>query len=105
MQLALLLQAVIASLFQLAFANEFKVTPEDLEKYVTNKTKVLLIGYPNNPTGTVLEKNELLALADFAKKHDLIIMSDEIYGDLTYGDKEHVCVFIFARYARTHHLT
>lgn len=74
-----------------SFANEFKVTPEDLEKYVTNKTKVLLIGYPNNPTGTVLEKNELLALADFAKKHDLIIMSDEIYGDLTYGDKEHVC--------------
>lgn len=74
-----------------SFANEFKVTPEDLEKYVTNKTKVLLIGYPNNPTGTILEKNELLALADFAKKHDLIIMSDEIYGDLTYGDKEHVC--------------
>ena len=74
-----------------SFANEFKVTPEDLEKYVTNKTKVLLIGYPNNPTVTVLEKNELLALSDFAKKHDLIVMSDEIYGDLTYGDKEHVC--------------
>lgn len=71
--------------------NQFKVTPDDLEKYVTNKTKVLLIGYPNNPTGTVLDKDELLALADFAKKHDLIVMSDEIYGDLTYNNQEHIC--------------
>ena len=71
--------------------NEFKVTPADLEKYVTAKTKVLLIGYPNNPTGTILERNELLALAEFAQKHDLIVMSDEIYGDLTYGNKEHIC--------------
>ena len=68
-------------------ANEFKVTPEDLEQYVTDKTKVLLIGYPNNPTGTILEKDELMALAQFAEKHDLIVMSDEIYGDLTYGDR------------------
>ena len=72
-------------------ANEFKVTPEDLEQYVTDKTKVLLIGYPNNPTGTILEKDELMALAQFAEKHDLIVMSDEIYGDLTYGDRQHVC--------------
>lgn len=71
--------------------NEFKVTPDDLEKYVTPKTKVLLIGYPNNPTGTILEKSELIAIAEFAKKHDLIVMSDEIYGDLTYGDRKHVC--------------
>ena len=71
--------------------NEFKVTPEDLAKHLTAKTKVLLIGYPNNPTGTVLERDELLALAEFAKQHDLIVMSDEIYGDLTYGGKEHIC--------------
>ncbi len=71
--------------------NEFKVTPDDLEKYVTDKTKVLLIGYPNNPTGTILERDELLAIAQFAEKHDLIVMSDEIYGDLTYGDRKHVC--------------
>ena len=74
-----------------SFENEFKVTPADLEKHLTSKTKALLIGYPNNPTGTVLERDELLALAEFAKAHDLIVMSDEIYGDLTYGGKKHVC--------------
>lgn len=71
--------------------NAFKVTPEDLEKYVTPKTKALLIGYPNNPTGTVLDRDELLAVAAFAKRHDLIVISDEIYGDLTYGGLEHIC--------------
>lgn len=71
--------------------NEFKVTPEDLAKYITPKTRVLLIGYPNNPTGTILEKDELQAIADFAKEHDLIVISDEIYGDLTYGNRQHVC--------------
>lgn len=71
--------------------NEFKVTPSDLEKHLTDKTKVLLIGYPNNPTGTVLDRDELLALARFAKQHNLIVMSDEIYGDLTYGGRQHIC--------------
>lgn len=71
--------------------NEFKVTPDDLEQYVTPQTKILLIGYPNNPTGTILERDELLAVAEFAKKHDLIVISDEIYGDLTYGGRQHVC--------------
>ena len=72
-------------------ANEFKVTPEDLEKYLSPKTKAILIGYPNNPTGTILEKTELQAIADFALKHDLIVISDEIYGDLTYGERKHIC--------------
>ena len=71
--------------------NEFRVTADDLEKYVTPKTKALLIGYPNNPTGTILTETELKGLAEFAKKHDLIVLSDEIYGDLTYGGMEHVC--------------
>ncbi|WP_196593389.1 aminotransferase class I/II-fold pyridoxal phosphate-dependent enzyme [Pectinatus sottacetonis] len=71
--------------------NEFRVTADDLEKYVTNKTKMLLIGYPNNPTGTVLTRDELNGLAEFAQKYDLIVLSDEIYGDLTYGGMKHVC--------------
>lgn len=71
--------------------NEFKVTPEDLEKHITPKTKALLIGYPNNPTGTILEYDELLAIANFAQKHNLIVISDEIYGDLTYGERKHIC--------------
>ncbi|MDQ0204028.1 aminotransferase class I/II-fold pyridoxal phosphate-dependent enzyme [Pectinatus haikarae] len=71
--------------------NEFRVTADALEKYVTPKTKVLLIGYPNNPTGTVLTAEELKGIAAFAQKHDLIVLSDEIYGDLTYGGLEHIC--------------
>ena len=71
--------------------NEFRITPEELEEHVTEKTKVLLIGYPNNPTGAIMTREDLLKVADFAEKHDLIVISDEIYGDLTYGDEEHVC--------------
>ena len=65
--------------------NEFRITPEELEPYVTPKTKVILIGYPNNPTGAIMERQDLLRLAEFAEKHDLIVISDEIYGDLTYS--------------------
>ena len=71
--------------------NEFRITPQELEEHVTDKTKVLLIGYPNNPTGAIMRREDLMAIAAFAKKHDLIVISDEIYGDLTYGGEEHVC--------------
>lgn len=71
--------------------NEFRITPAELEEHVTDRTKVLLIGYPNNPTGAIMTRKDLLAIADFAEKHDLIVISDEIYGDLTYGSEEHVC--------------
>lgn len=71
--------------------NDFRITPADLEPHVTPKTKALLIGYPNNPTGAILSKEDLEAIARFAIKHDLIVISDEIYGDLTYGDTKHVC--------------
>ena len=64
--------------------NEFRITPEELEPHVTPKTKAILIGYPNNPTGAIMERRDLLKLAEFAEKHDLIVISDEIYGDLTY---------------------
>lgn len=70
--------------------NEFRVTPADLEKKLTNRTKILLIGYPNNPTGAVMTKSDLEAIAQFAEDHNLFVISDEIYGDLTYG-QEHVC--------------
>ncbi len=70
--------------------NEFRVTPEDLEAHVTDRTKALLIGYPNNPTGAIMPREQLLKIADFARRHDLIVISDEIYGDLTYGGQPHV---------------
>ena len=71
--------------------NNFSITPADLEAHVTNKTKGLLIGYPNNPTGAILTKDQLMDIAKFAQEHDLIVISDEIYGDLTYGGERHVC--------------
>ncbi len=70
--------------------NEFRITAEDLEAHVTPRTRVLLIGYPNNPTGAVMRREHLAELADFVEAHDLLVISDEIYGDLTYGGEPHV---------------
>lgn len=70
--------------------NQFCITAEQLEAYVTPRTKVLLIGYPNNPTGAVMTREALMSIAAFAQKHDLIVISDEIYAKLTY-DGTHTC--------------
>lgn len=59
--------------------NNYKYTIADLEKSVTNKTKAILINSPNNPTGTIYHEEELKQIADFAKQHNLLIVSDEIY--------------------------
>ena len=64
--------------------NDFKITPQELEPFVSDKTKAIIIGYPNNPTGAAMTRDDLLAIAKFAEKHDLIVISDEIYGDLSY---------------------
>ena len=70
--------------------DEFRLTVAALEAVVTPKTKALLIGFPNNPTGAVMPRADLEAIARFAEKHDLIVISDEIYADLTYEGK-HSC--------------
>ena len=70
--------------------NEFRVTVEQLAAALTPRTKALLIGYPNNPTGAVMPRQDLAAIARFAEQHDLIVISDEIYASLTY-DGEHTC--------------
>jgi aminotransferase len=70
--------------------NEFKVKASDIEKRVTDRTKAIIIGYPNNPTGAVMEKNELAEIAERARNHDLLVVSDEIYDRLVYG-VEHTC--------------
>ncbi len=64
--------------------NDFKLTKEELEKAITDKTKGLLLAYPNNPTGAIMEKADLEQLVPIIKKHNLIVFSDEIYGELTY---------------------
>ena len=70
--------------------NEFRVTVDQLAAALTPRTKALLIGYPNNPTGAVMPREDLAAIAQFAEKNDLIVISDEIYANLTY-DGVHTC--------------
>ncbi len=70
-------------------ADHFKLRPEDLEKAITPRSKVLLMCYPNNPTGAVMTEKELQAIAGIAEKYDLLVIADEIYSELTY-DGEHV---------------
>jgi len=81
--------------------NGFKLTPEQLENAITNKTKAILICSPNNPTGTYLNKSELSDLAAVVKKHDLIVVSDEIYAELTYDEAYTSFASIEGMYPRT----
>lgn len=67
-----------------SWENEFKVTPELLESYITPKTKALVLSYPNNPTGAILTREELEALCRVIVKHNLLVISDEVYAELTY---------------------
>ena len=71
--------------------NDFRLTPKELESAITNKTKVLILPYPNNPTGAIMEKNDLEAIAKIIKEKDILVMSDEIYSELTYKGK-HVSI-------------
>jgi aminotransferase len=70
--------------------NNFVIRATDIEARITKHTKAILIGYPANPTGAVMSKKEADAIAELAKKHDLLVISDEIYARLTYG-VEHIC--------------
>ena len=75
----------------LQYENEFKLTVEDLEKYISPRTKVLIMPFPNNPTGSIMTKEDLEPVAEFVKEHDLYVISDEIYSELTYKT-EHVSI-------------
>ena len=70
--------------------NDFKVTPEELKAAITDKTKVLVLPYPCNPTGAIMEREDLEKLADVLKGTDIMVLSDEIYAELTFGGKPHV---------------
>lgn len=71
--------------------NEFRLTAEELEAAITDKTKIVILPFPNNPTGAIMEKEDLEKIAEVIKKHDLYVMSDEIYAELTYKGK-HVTI-------------
>ena len=78
----------------LQYENEFKLTVEDLEKYTTDKTKVLIMPFPNNPTGSIMTAEDLKPVVDFIIEHDIYVISDEIYSELTYTEK-HVSIASF----------
>ena len=70
--------------------NDFKLTAEELKSAITRKTKVLILPYPSNPTGAIMEREDLLAISEVLKGTDIIVLSDEIYAELTFGGKKHV---------------
>lgn len=78
-------------IIELKGENEFRLTAQELEDAITEKTKVLILPFPNNPTGAIMERKDLEAIAEVIKKHDIFVMSDEIYAELTYKDK-HVSI-------------
>ncbi len=81
--------------------NEFRLTAAELEEHITDKTKVLILPFPNNPTGAIMERKDLEAIAEVIIKHDLFVMSDEIYAELTYKEKHVSIVEIPGMYERT----
>lgn len=78
-------------IIELKEENEFRLTKEELEAAITPKTKLLVLPFPNNPTGAIMERKDLEAIAEVVKEHDIFVLSDEIYSELTYLD-EHVTI-------------
>jgi aminotransferase len=72
--------------------NEFRVLAEDIERAVTPRSKALLLSFPTNPTGGTLRAADLQPIADVCRRHDLIVLSDEIYSELSYDGAEHVSI-------------
>lgn len=72
--------------------NNFRVTAEELENAITDKTKMIIFPYPNNPTGAVMRREDLEPVCEVLKKHNIFVLSDEIYSELTYGNNTHVSI-------------
>lgn len=78
-------------IIELKNENQFRLTAQELEAVITEKTKVLILPFPNNPTGAIMERQDLEAVAKVIEKHDIFVLSDEIYAELCYTDK-HVSI-------------
>ncbi len=79
-------------IIELKEENEFRLTKQEVLDAITDKTKVLILPFPNNPTGSVLRRSDLEDIAQVCIEHDIFVLSDEIYSELTYGDAEHVTI-------------
>ena len=82
----------VAVAVKLSGENGYKLTPDAIEKAVTSKTKAIIFPYPNNPTGAIMTKEEMEALLPVIKKHNLVVISDEIYAELNYTDCGHCSI-------------
>ena len=78
-------------IIELKHENQFRLTAQELEDAITDKTKILILPFPNNPTGAIMERQNLEAIAEVILKHDLFVLSDEIYAELCYTEK-HVSI-------------
>ncbi len=81
-------------IIELKEEDEFKLKKEQLEKAITDKTKILILPFPNNPTGAIMTEEDLAGIAEVVLEHDLFVVSDEIYSELTYGSR-HVSIASF----------
>ncbi len=79
-------------IIELKAENEFRLTAEELEAAITPKTKLLVLPFPNNPTGAIMERKDLEAIAKVIEKYDLYVLSDEIYSELTYAEESHISI-------------
>ena len=80
---------------QLEEKDQFRLTPEKLLEKITDKTKILVLPFPNNPTGAIMEREDLEKIVEIVLEKDLFVVSDEIYSELTYGDEPHVTIASF----------
>ena len=78
-------------IIELKHENQFRLTAQELEEAITDKTKILILPFPNNPTGAIIERDDLEAIAEVIQKHDLFVISDEIYSELCYTEN-HVSI-------------
>lgn len=81
--------------------DQFKITPDSLMEHITPKTKVLMMNFPNNPTGGIMDKDDLKAIADIIIDHDLLVISDEVYSELSYDGKHTATASIDGLFERT----
>lgn len=88
-------------IIELKNENQFRLTAQELEAAITDKTKILILPFPNNPTGAIMERKDLEAVAEVVIKHDLFVISDEIYSELCYTDKHVSIVNIPGMWERT----
>ncbi len=82
----------VPKIIELQEKNEFRLTAEELEAAITDKTKILVLPFPNNPTGAVMERKDLEAIVEVIERHDIFVLSDEIYSELTYQDEDYVSI-------------